>query len=120
MKLLCCFIIEKLLKIKLFIIILLISINYSSADEIETKNSFLSANSIKYHDDIALISAIGDVEVVNGTQILRADKLTYDINSDYILAKGNVSLNDSNNNIAIPLIDDTDGPTRRCARLHQP
>ena len=99
MKLLYCFIIEKLLKIKLFIIILLISINYSSADEIETKNSFLSANSIKYHDEIALISAIGDVEVVNGTQVLRADKLTYDINSDYILAKGNVSLNDSENNI---------------------
>ena len=32
-------------------------------------------------------------------QVLKADKLTYDEEKDYILAEGNVSLSDKNNNI---------------------
>ena len=84
MKLLYYFLIKKLLRIKLFLITFFISIQCLYADEIQTKNSFLSANSIIYHDEISLISALGDVEVVNGTEILRADKVTYDINSDHI------------------------------------
>ena len=87
--------------IKLFFIILLqiFVIENSYAEQFKTKNSFLTANSITYHEDILLISADGDVEVINGIQVLKANKLTYDMDKDYILAEGNVSLNDKNNNI---------------------
>ena len=87
--------------IKLFFIILLqiFVIENSYAEQFKTKNSFLTANSITYHEDISLISADGDVEVINGIQVLKANKLTYDMDKDYILAEGNVSLNDKNNNI---------------------
>ena len=86
-------------KIKIFIVFLIIFNNFSYAEEIQTKNSFLTANYIEYHNEISLISAIGDVEIINGIQVLRADKVTYDQVNDYILAEGNVSLNDSKDNI---------------------
>ncbi len=86
-------------KIKIFIVFLIIFSNFSYAEEIQTKNSFLTANYIEYHNEISLISAIGDVEIINGIQVLRADKVTYDQVNDYILAEGNVSLNDSKDNI---------------------
>ena len=85
--------------IKIFIVFLIIFNNFSYAEEIQTKNSFLTANYIEYHNEISLISAIGDVEIINGIQVLRADKVTYDSINDYILAEGNVSLNDSKDNI---------------------
>jgi len=85
--------------IKIFIVFLIIFNNFSYAEEIQTKNSFLTANYIEYHNEISLISAIGDVEIINGIQVLRADKVTYDQVNDYILAEGNVSLNDSKDNI---------------------
>ena len=85
--------------IKIFIVFLIIFNNFSYAEEIQTKNSFLTANYIEYHTEISLISAIGDVEIINGIQVLRADKVTYDQVNDYILAEGNVSLNDSKDNI---------------------
>ena len=53
------------------------------ADQIETKNSFLTANTIEYHEEISLITAIGDVEIINGIEVLKADKLTYDEEKDY-------------------------------------
>ena len=86
-------------KIKIFIVFLIIFSNFSYAEEIQTKNSFLTANYIEYHNEISLISAIGDVEIINGIQVLRADKVTYDSVNDYIVAEGNVSLNDSKDNI---------------------
>ncbi len=87
--------------IKFFFIIIfqIFIISPTVAEQIETKNSFLTANTIEYHEDLSLISAIGDVEIINGTQVLKADKLTYDADKDYILAEGNVSLNDEKNNI---------------------
>ena len=87
--------------IKLFFIVLLqiFVIKNSYSEQLKTKNSFLTANSITYHEDISLISADGDVEVINGIQVLKANKLTYDMDKDYILAEGNVSLNDKNNNM---------------------
>jgi LPS-assembly protein len=88
-----------LIKLILLLILQIVFINLSFSEQIETKNSFLTANSIKFHEEISLISASGDVEVINGIQVLKADKLTYDVDKDYILAEGNVSLNDKKNNI---------------------
>ena len=78
---------------------LLIFCNLSYAEELQTKNSFLTADYIEYHDEISLVSAIGNVEIINGTQVLRADKITYDSLNDSILATGNVSLNDNKDNV---------------------
>ena len=83
--------------IKLFSLLIFSSFSYG--EELQTKNSFLSANYIEYHDEISLVSAIGDVEIINGIQVLRADKVTYDSLNDSILAIGNVSLNDNKDNI---------------------
>ena len=95
---------EKLKRLYNFTIItkiffLLIFSSFSYAEELQTKNSFLTANYIEYHDEISLVSAIGNVEIINGTQVLRADKVTYDSLNDSILAVGNVSLNDNKDNI---------------------
>ena len=87
------------IKFMLIVTFQIFNIYPSFADQIETKNSFLTANTIEYHEDISLISAIGDVEVINGIQVLKADKLTYDQDNDSILAEGNVSLSDKYNNI---------------------
>ena len=63
--------------IKPFFIILLhiFVVEKSYSEQLKTKNSFLTANSITYHEDISLISADGDVEVINGIQVLKANKL---------------------------------------------
>ena len=87
------------IKFLLVIIFQIFIIFPTIADQIETKNSFLTANTIEYHEEISLITAIGDVEIINGIEVLKADKLTYDEEKDYILAEGNVSLSDKNNNI---------------------
>ena len=84
----------------LIILTLIILFNKEAFTEnFQTKNSFLSANSIEYHDEISLITALGDVEIINGPDILRAYKDSYDMESDNILAVGRVSLQDGNNNI---------------------
>ena len=85
--------------IKITLTALIIFSNFSYAEELITNNSFLTANYIEHHNEISLISAIGDVEIINGTQILRADKITYDSLNNSILAEGNVSLNDDKDNL---------------------
>ena len=87
------------IKTKIIVFVLVILSNLCHSEEIQTKNSFLTANYIEHHNQISLISAIGDVEIINGTQVLRADKVTYDSINDLILAEGNVSLNDNKDNI---------------------
>ena len=87
------------IKTKIIVFALVILSNLCHSEEIQTKNSFLTANYIEHHNQISLISAIGDVEIINGTQVLRADKVTYDSINDLILAEGNVSLNDNKDNI---------------------
>jgi len=84
---------------QLKIIALLIFCNFTYAEELITNNSYLTANYIEHHNEISLISAMGEVEIINGTQILRADKITYDSLNNSILAEGNVSLNDNKDNI---------------------
>ena len=75
----------------LFLIYSIFSIN-SSADILNDEGSFLSANTIEHHEELSMISALGEVEVINADEILRANELTYDLKNDTIFAKGNVSL----------------------------
>ncbi len=92
-------ILKNLIYINIILFLIIIFPNLSQSENFQNKNSFLSANSIEHHDKISLISAIGDVEIINGSDILRADKITYDITNDKILAVGNVSLTDKDDNI---------------------
>ena len=84
--------------IYLLFIILFNFYNYSFANDLKTKNSFLSADTIEYHNEISLMSAVGNVEIINGPNILQADRISYDMKSDKILAIGNVSFQDENKN----------------------
>jgi len=92
-------ILKNLMHMNIILFVMIIFSNLCHSENFQNKNSFLSANSIEYHDKISLISAMGDVEIINGSDILRADKITYDISNDKILALGNVSLTDKDNNI---------------------
>ena len=49
-----------------FTLFVLFSFN-SYAESFQTNNSFLSANIIEYHDEISLVSALGDVEIMSGS-----------------------------------------------------
>ena len=62
--------------IYLLFIILFNFYNYSFANDLLTKNSFLSADTIEYHDEISLMSAVGNVEIINGPNILQADRIS--------------------------------------------
>jgi len=53
-----------------------------------------------YHDDKAqTVTAIGDVELVQGDRILHADKMVYNLQTDTVSAIGNVSLLDDNGDV---------------------
>lgn len=57
-----------------------------------TKESLFSAKNITYDKEGQTVVASGEVEVVQGDRVLKADKITYDIPGDTIRAEGNVVL----------------------------
>ena len=90
---------DKIMIIKKYVYLLLMFLcilffNYCYANDLKSIDSYLSADTIEYHDEISLMSAIGDVEIINGLNILKADKISYDMKSDKILAIGNVRFQD--------------------------
>jgi len=54
--------------------------------------SLFSADEIRYDRQGELVTASGNVEVVQGGRILKADKILYDIRQDKITAMGNIVL----------------------------
>lgn len=56
------------------------------------KESLFSAKNITYDKQEQKVQATGNVEVVQGERVLKADKIIYDISKDTILAVGNVVL----------------------------
>ncbi|MEH6525260.1 MAG: LPS assembly protein LptD [Sneathiella sp.] len=56
------------------------------------KESLFSAKEITYDKEGQKVEATGDVEVVQGDRVLKADKIIYNIPADTIKAKGNVVL----------------------------
>lgn len=51
-----------------------------------------SANEIGFHQDLNVITARGDVEILYGEQILIADTVSYNQNKDIVTASGNVQI----------------------------
>jgi LPS-assembly protein len=58
-----------------------------------------SAKSLAHDDEKQTVTAIGDVELIQGPQILRADKMVYYLNEDKVTAIGNVSLLDEKGDV---------------------
>ena len=54
--------------------------------------ALLVAEQVHYDDKNAVATAAGNVEIVQGENILRADRVVYDLNSDVVKATGHVSI----------------------------
>ncbi len=69
------------------------------------KNSYskepvkFSAKALTHDDENQTVTALGDVELVQGEQILRADKIVYYLAEDRVTALGNVSLLDARGDV---------------------
>jgi LPS-assembly protein len=69
-----------------------------------TKNDYnapvnFSAKALSHDEDKQTVTALGDVELVQGEQILRADKMVYYLADDRVEAIGNVSLLDASGDV---------------------
>jgi LPS-assembly protein len=60
----------------------------------------LQADQLVYDSDNQTVSAVGHVEIVDGTRILNADNVTYDQKIDKVTANGHVSVTDDRGNVA--------------------
>lgn len=63
---------------------------FSSDDPVD-----LLADRVEYDELAGIVSAVGDVELVQSGRILRAEKVSYNIGNDKVTAHGNVVLNDT-------------------------
>ncbi|GLQ07568.1 LPS-assembly protein LptD [Sneathiella chinensis] len=68
-----------------------------SAQQVEkdfdlAKESLFSADNISYDRENEQVTAIGNVEIVQGERVLKADRVTYSVREDQIVAKGNIVL----------------------------
>jgi len=61
--------------------------------------SLFSADKIRYDRDAELVTASGNVEIVQGDRILKADKVVYNVREDKISASGNIALLDPSGNV---------------------
>jgi len=59
----------------------------------------LTAESLEHDEETGLITASGHVELVQGARILRADMVSYNLNTDTVTARGNVSLTEPNGDV---------------------
>lgn len=57
------------------------------------------ARQLSHDDEKQTVTAIGDVELVQGGKILRADKMVYNLETDTVAAIGNVSLLDEDGSV---------------------
>lgn len=70
--------------------------NIENADDVISQEDpvDLLADRVEYDEVAGLVSAIGNVELVQTGRILRAEKVTYNLKQDKVEAKGNVVLNE--------------------------
>lgn len=97
--------INKILLI-LFITTLAIYVMIGSAIAFSGNNLDIAKEPVEFfadeviHDDTGQkITAVGNVEFIQGKRIVKADKVTYDLHVDSVLATGNVNLLDSNGDV---------------------
>ena len=54
--------------------------------------ALLIAKEVHYDEKNSIATAVGDVEIMQGDTILRADHIVYDVNKDLVTAEGHVSI----------------------------
>lgn len=59
----------------------------------------LTARQLSHDEESQVVTALGDVELVQGEKILRADKVAYNLGTDTVTAIGNVSLLDEDGSV---------------------
>lgn len=81
-----------------------ISVGYSNPlskqDGLHNAPVNFTAKSLSHDDDAQTVTALGDVELIQGEQILRADKMVYYLAEDKVTAIGNVSLLDARGDVS--------------------
>ncbi len=56
------------------------------------KESLFSADEIRYDQQNEIVTAKGNVEIVQGERVLKADMVTYNVQKDEVVASGNIVL----------------------------
>ncbi len=69
------------------------------AESVSNSPVKFSSNSLEHDEKANRITAIGDVELEQAGQIIKADKIVYNINIDNVIASGNVTLLDTNGDV---------------------
>ena len=72
---------------------------FSVKNEVRSLPVNFTAKTLSHDDEKQIVTATGDVELVQGEQILRADKIIYYLNEDRVRASGNVSLLDERGDV---------------------
>lgn len=73
--------------------------NVLETPQVETTDIYFNADSLENSSADGLVTATGAVEIVREDLTLRADKVTYNQNTDRITADGNVVLLEKNGNV---------------------
>jgi LPS-assembly protein len=55
-------------------------------------NSVFSADNIEFNQELQIVTASGNVEIVQSGRILKADKVIYNVSQDSVVANGNIAL----------------------------
>lgn len=61
-----------------------------------SKNIFLSAQLIKYNEDVGYVEAIGDVVIISDGYIMTSNSLLYDVQNNELYGLGNITIQDNN------------------------
>ncbi|NCC22600.1 MAG: LPS-assembly protein LptD [Alphaproteobacteria bacterium] len=69
------------------------------ADDSQKAPVDFSADRLIHDEDAQIISARGNVELVQSGRILRADEIIYSLREDRVIARGNVVLNETNGDV---------------------
>lgn len=71
----------------------------SLSDDDEKAPVDMQANELFHDNERNIVTASGDVMIAQSGRILRADRVSYNVNTDTVTAKGNVVLNEPNGDI---------------------
>ncbi|MBE7637013.1 LPS assembly protein LptD [Sneathiella sp. P13V-1] len=67
--------------------------SYANSQDISfEKDSLFSADEIQYDQQSDIVTAKGNVEIVQGERVLKADQVVYNVRADRITASGNIVL----------------------------
>lgn len=88
-------------RLAVFAVFFLLSVTAVAAETSQTKKPVNFQAKTLSHDDVKqTVTATGDVELVQGDRILRADKMVYHLDTDTVEAIGNISLLDEYGNVS--------------------